>query len=230
MTFTRNAILLAVIMLGTSMLSVALTPTRHAATAQFDLESLIPRQFGDWQVDQQTAQATVLNPQSRELLDKIYSQVLSRTYINSDGRRIMLSIAYGVDQSQDTKIHRPEICYPAQGFQLVKKWNESIHAGTITLPVMRIESQLGNRHEPVTYWIRLGNSLVRGSIEQSIARIDYGLKNRQIPDGVLFRVSEINSDTKESLVLQDQFIRTLLTTLPPSSRKFLIASSSSEPN
>ena len=224
-SLTRRATLLAIIMLGTSVLSVALTPARRVEAAQFDLESLIPRQFGEWQEDKQIVQATVVNPQSRELLDKLYSQILTRTYINSSGRRIMLSIAYGVDQSHDTKIHRPEVCYPAQGFQLTNKWKEVIRAGAMALPVMRIETQLGNRREPVTYWMRVGNSLVRGSIEQSFAKIGYGLKNQQIPDGILFRVSEINPNTKESLALQDQFIHTLLAALTPANRKILIASS-----
>ena len=33
------------------------------------------------------------------------------------GRQIMLSIAYGEDQRDGMKLHYPEVCYPAQGFQ-----------------------------------------------------------------------------------------------------------------
>jgi len=220
--FTRRAIILAVLMLSASMLSAALTPTQRimVEAAQLDLEALIPHQFGDWQMLEGGVQA-VINPQTQQTLKKLYSQTLSRTYINSDGRRIMLSLAYGADQSQDNKIHKPEVCYPAQGFRIINKKNDIVHAETADLPVMRIVTQLGNRHEPVTYWIRMGDTLVRGAIEQNLARINYGLKG-YIPDGILFRVSEINPDIESSFSLQDQFIQSLLPSLTPDARKMLI--------
>jgi len=219
--FTRRAIILAVLMLGASMLSVALTPTRStmAEAKQFDLETLIPRQFGDWQMDERIASA-VINPQTQAGLNTLYSQILSRTYFNSDGRRIMLSLAYGEDQSSNNRIHRPEICYPSQGFQIIDKWKDVISADSMMLPVMRITTQLGNRHEPVTYWIRVGDTLVRGVIEQTFTRIGHGLTGN-IPDGILFRVSEINPDSKDSFALQDQFIQTLLMSLTPTDRNIL---------
>jgi EpsI family protein len=227
--FTRRAIILAVLMLGVSMLSVALTPTKRTTieAAQFDLESLIPHQFGDWQMDERTELA-VVNPQAQETLDRLYSQVLSRTYINRDGRRIMLSLAYGEesltyskDQSLDKRIHRPEICYPAQGFQIIDKWKDAVSLDSETLPVMRITTQFRDRYEPLTYWIRVGDTIVRGQIEQTFARMSYGLTGI-IPDGILFRVSEINRDFQDSFALQDQFIRALLSSLTPTGQKFLI--------
>jgi EpsI family protein len=226
--FARRAIILAALMLGTSVLTAALTPKKHVANLaeQPNLEDIIPHQFGDWKEVETLAQA-VVNPQTKETLDKIYSQVLSRTYINSAGRRIMLSLAYGTDQSSDNRIHRPEVCYPSQGFQLLKKRDDVVLARSIALPVMRIETQLGNRHEPVTYWIRIGESLAKGAFEQFFARLSYGFRG-YTPDGILFRVSEINPDIENSYILQDQFIQTLLDSLTPSALKMLIGSSTAK--
>jgi len=222
--FTRRAIILAVLMFGTSMLSVALTPPKNAVSEgmSFQLEAIIPDQFGDWQADERIAHA-VINPQAQQTLNRLYSQVLSRIYINSDGRRIMLSLAYGKDQSSENRVHRPEVCYPAQGFQMIKKWRDAISFDSETLPVMRITTKLGDRHEPVTYWIRMGDKLVRGQAEQTFARITYGLTGA-IPDGILFRVSEINRDSQDSFVLQDQFIRALLSSMRPADLEILIGS------
>lgn len=222
--FTRRAIILAVLMLGTSMLTVALTPTKRTAAEvhQFQLETIIPRQFGDWHTDEQIAN-TVINPEAQAAVSAIYSQILSRTYVNSNGRRIMLSLAYGEDQSSHNRIHRPEICYPSQGFQIINKWKDAVSTDLVTIPVMRITTQLGNRHEPVTYWIRVGNTLARGIIEQTFVRIGQGLSGN-IPDGILFRVSEINPNFQDSFTLQDQFIRTLLLSLTPADREILIGS------
>jgi EpsI family protein len=221
--FARRAIILAVLMLSTSMLTVAVTPRGAVAkAAQFQLETIIPRQFGDWQVDEQITHQ-VINPQAQETLSSLYSQTLSRTYFNSDGRRIMLSLAYGEDQSSHNRIHRPELCYPSQGFQIIDKWKDAISVDSVTLPVMRITAQLGNRHEPVTYWIRVGDTLVRGVIEQTFSRVAHGLTGN-IPDGILFRVSEINQNTQDSYVVQDQFIQALLLSLSPANQELLIGS------
>ncbi|MCL2589542.1 MAG: EpsI family protein [Betaproteobacteria bacterium] len=226
--FARRATLLAVLMLGASVLSVALTPTRYIAveTTRPDLEIIIPRQFGDWQMDDQIVQA-VVNPQKQAFIDLVYSQTLSRTYVNSKGRRIMLSLAYGKNQSDSSRMHIPEVCYPAQGFQIINKWKDVVSVDSMKIPAMRITTQLGNRHEPVTYWMRVGNSVVRGMVEQSFARIGYGLTG-DIPDGILFRTSEINPETQNSFILQDQFIRTLLSSLAPIDRQVLVGSIASK--
>jgi len=225
--FLRNAVVIGILMLGAFALSLIMTPELSTAPVQFDLQTLAPDQFGDWRKEEQPVQG-VINPQAQEFIDNLYSQTLSRTYINNNGRRIMLSLAYGTVQSgYQSEIHRPEVCYPAQGFQLIKKWKDVVGFKSTTLPVMRIVTQLGHRHEPVTYWIRIGDSLVRGAAEQSLARVGYGLTGH-IPDGILFRVSEINSDEQGSFSLQDQFIRALLSSLTSDQRKILIGSSKSK--
>jgi len=66
----------------------------------------------DWREDPQRI-VQVVDPQTRELLDKLYSETLSRTYVNANGYRIMLSLAYGSDQRDSLQVHKPEVCYPA---------------------------------------------------------------------------------------------------------------------
>jgi EpsI family protein len=221
----RRAIIVATLMCTASALAFFLTPTSVTQHAQFDLETIMPRQFGEWKMDEQTTR-DIINPQTQAFIDQLYSQTLARTYINKDGRHIMLSIAYGADQSHDKQIHKPEVCYPAQGFQVIRTQKVMIQAGGKELPAMRVETQLDGqykRHEPVTYWIRLGDDLVRGLVEQTIVRIRYGFGGH-IPDGVLFRISEINQDTEDSYELQDRFINELLPALTPDARKIMLGS------
>jgi EpsI family protein len=135
----------------------------------------------------------------------------------------MLSRAYGADQSTENRVHRPEVCYPAQGFSLLSQKKDVIREGDLGLPVMRLVTEAGNRREPLTYWIRFGDTIVRGSIEQSLARIRYGLRG-VIPDGLLFRVSEINPNTQQSFALQDAFINDLLSNIPQETKRVLIGS------
>lgn len=112
----RNVVLLALMLLSAG-LGAALRPNISLAdeSAPIDLKAMVPTAFGDWQ-EQLNLSNQIVDPQQQKKLDEIYSQTLSRTYINRQGYRIMLSIAYGKNQSDALQLHRPEICYPAQGF------------------------------------------------------------------------------------------------------------------
>jgi len=218
----RRASLLSVLMLVAAFLAWFLTPVITQRAGAIDLEGLVPRQFGEWHMDERTS-IEIINPRLKRALDQIYSQTLTRTYINKEGRRIMLSLAYGADQSNENRVHRPEVCYPAQGFVLNSREKDFIKEGGKEIPVMRIVADVGRSREPLTYWIRFGDSLIRGSLEQSLARIGYGLRGI-IPDGLLFRVSEVNQDVKQSFSLQDEFINDLLNNVSPEAKKVLVGS------
>jgi len=198
------------VMLAAAGIAVAVKPSERMAESRpkIDLEVAIPKSFGDWKIDTSIVPIAP-SPDVQALLDKIYSQTLSRTYIDSKGRRVMLSIAYGGDQSRETQVHKPEVCYPAQGFQI-----ESIAAGVLdaaagSIPVMRLVARKGPRVEPVTYWIAVGDTVVRGALEQNLARLKYGLTGT-VPDGILVRVSTISRDTESAYLQQQTFVSDLL--------------------
>jgi hypothetical protein len=112
MKLTAKTIALLALMLLSAALSAALRPRISLADERppIDLAAMVPKAFGDWREELNLA-ARVVNPQQRDLLDKIYSQTLSRTYVNAQGYRIMLSIAYGKNQSDALQLHKPEYCY-----------------------------------------------------------------------------------------------------------------------
>jgi len=115
----RVSIVMACLMVGALVAGVVIRPPAKApgTAPRFLLENIVPTKFGDWrELPAQGVQ--VVNPQTKELLDKLYSQTLTRTYANANGYRIMLSMAYGDDQRGNLQAHKPEVCYPAQGFQL----------------------------------------------------------------------------------------------------------------
>src|SRR5262249_52965046 len=129
----------------------------------------------------------------REALEKIYSQTLTRTYLDSRGRRVMLSVAYGGNQSRATQVHKPEVCYPMQGFTIASMAPAVVDAAALRIPVMRLVAVRGMRVEPITYWIAVGDVVVRGALEQNLARLKYGLTGT-VPDGILVRVSTISRE------------------------------------
>lgn len=181
-----------------------------------NLEAMIPKQLGGWRQEAQPV-AQVINPQTKELLDKLYSQILSRTYVNAEGYRIMLSIAYGNSQRGNLQAHKPEVCYPAQGFTLQSLTTAILTTEFGSIPATRLFTTMGQRKEPVTYWFTVGDSAIKSSIEKRIVEFRYGLTG-QIPDGLLFRVSSIDDDQARAYRFQDQFVARLLESVSPADR------------
>jgi len=220
---TVTALLLGGSMALASVSAKVLTPTHYLSAQRppLDLAAMVPTRFGDWS-EEVNHQAVVVNPQTEATLHKIYSQTLSRTYVNGGGERIMLSIAYGGDQSDAMQVHYPEVCYPAQGFQLTASQTAALDGPLGAIPVRRLETNLAQqRYEPVTYWTTVGDRAVVGGVNKKLAELDYGLRG-EIPDGLLFRVSSIDRNTAGAYQLHDRFILALAQQLTPAARQRLM--------
>jgi len=212
------SLVLGAAMAATSALTVALTPTARTPQAheQFSLEQMIPQRFGDWRIDPSVVPLAP-DPEQQGMLEKIYDQTLSRTYIDSAGRRVMLSIAYGGDQSKALQLHLPEVCYVAQGFQMVENDDGALPTRFGELPVKRLVARLQERNEPITYWITIGEHAARAGFQQKLRKLAYGLSG-EIPDGMLVRVSTIQGDASRAYQVQDRFVTDMLGAMAPRDR------------
>ena len=216
------SMMLGLAMAATSALTGALTPTVKLSQmqAQFKLETMIPAAFSDWSVDA-TVVPVQVDPQRQSVLEKIYDQTLSRTYINKAGDRVMLSIAYGGDQSRALQLHLPEVCYAAQGFDMLKSGEGALATRFGALSVRRLVAKQNSRVEPITYWITVGDKAVKSSFERKLQRLAYGLSGK-IPDGMLVRVSTIQADEPGAYRLQDRFVGQMLDVLDGKDRVRLL--------
>ena len=220
--------LLGALMLIAAGLTIAATPTKRMVDLgpKIDLEQLIPEAFGEWHIDRSIAPITVA-PDVQAKLDRIYNQTLSRTYVNSKGQRVMLSIAYGGDQSDATRAHRPEACYPAQGFKITSSSDSVVNAGQYTVPAKSLVAQMGARIEPITYWIMVGERVATSGTDQKLMQLSYTVRG-VIPDGMLVRVSNISPDARSSYDLHSRFVSDLAATIPaPLQPRFFGATGSS---
>lgn len=184
------------------------------------LESVFPKRFANWILDENQPM-TLVSPDIQAVMDKTYNQTLSRTYVNHEGDRIMLSVAYGGDQSDATRAHRPEVCYPVQGFQILSTLSSHAELGGMQVPVRQLVAQQGGRVEPITYWITVGDKVTLTGTEQKLAQLSYSSRGI-IPDGMLVRVSSIDRDTAKALATQQQFLADLAPALPASQRSLVI--------
>lgn len=223
-------------MLVVSFAAIKLQPSEaigaYKGAQKLQLESYIPQTFNDWRVLEMNA--LLVNPRLEKALNEIYAETLSRTYVDSNNNRVMLSIAYGENQSDSVALHAPEGCYGGQGFKIESLSKDMYVADFGRFPVMRMLAQKTDRIEPVTYWMRIGEKVVYPGKDTKIQKIKYGL-NGKIPDGLLFRVSTILNDTSESSIksafeTQDRFVNDLVLSVSTDRRAYIIGSLQYEPS
>lgn len=159
--------------------------------APLNLERDVPKAFGDWMALPDGGLA-IVNPETKALLSSLYDQTLSRTYVNElTGQSVMLSIAYGADQGDAKRLHFPEVCYPAQGFQVRSIGLVPIQIGERKVQARRLVAKRGSRVESIAYWTMVGESPVTGGANIKLAQLHYGFRGI-IPDGLIFRVSMLD--------------------------------------
>ncbi len=189
---------------------------------EFELQALFPMQLSGWQLVPESG-GLIVNPQLQASVEKLYSQVLTRTYVNGQGYRVMLSVAYGNDQRGGLQAHYPDLCYPAQGFKVLASHRGDVPWSGGKLPVRRLETELGPRKEPLSYWFVYGQRLLASdtTLQKRLIDVRLGVKGR-IADGLLVRVSSIDRDTTGAYAQQDAFVRALIDALDPGVRHRVI--------
>jgi EpsI family protein len=219
----RTILICSSLILSSSMFSIKMKPDEIMAKkySKIKLDSAFPKNFGPWQMVD-TGFSTIVNPQQNELIESLYSQILGRTYKNLSGDVIMLSMAYSEEQKGEVELHRPEVCYVAQGF-IINRHKSSIIAikdENISIQAQHFTAIHKNRNEIVTYWIRIGNDIVASGVSQQLSRVRHGITGL-IPDGFLFRVSSLSTDSRKANFLHRIFIGDILSNIDSKTRFFL---------
>lgn len=200
--------------------AVAFTPKRMMADekAPIKLEAIIPTAFAGWTVD--TSMTPVLpDPTVQNKLDQLYSQTLNKTFVNAQGQKVMLSIAYGRNQnSESTAAHRPEFCYVSQGFSIHSFGQNQLKLPTHDIKVIRLQAAAGPRIEPITYWVTLSDEASVPGLDRKLTQLRYGLQG-MIVDGMLVRVSSLADsstpvDKRPDYKLHDDFVSALEKAVP----------------
>jgi EpsI family protein len=176
------------------------------------LDKNIPKQIGAWREDVGGA-AAIVNPETQQLLDSLYTELLSRTYVGPDGHRIMLSIAYGRNQADDKAVHYPDVCYPAQGFKISNKQKALLQVAGKTIGANQMVATMGRRNEPITYWATVGQYVIPGPAQHKLKQLEYGFSGK-VPDGLIFRISSIGDAASEEYKIQSDFIQHLAENIP----------------
>jgi EpsI family protein len=218
-----NIIVAIALILSAAVAAQTMIPHRKLGKAptQEELERMIPTSFGQWTYEPQVR--LVEPPGSDTLSKQIYNAELARGYRDPEGRLVMFLIAYGASQSDRLQLHRPEICYAAQGFRVdrLTTVNIDLGAGLPNIPVRHMLAVRENRQEPITYWMRLGDTVATNAVERQVLKVEYGLRG-YISDGALVRLSTVGLPEEQAYELQTRFLSDFLRSVDSDTRRFLI--------
>jgi EpsI family protein len=222
----RRDLLIGGASLAAAGLSYGLKPRRRVSLLGKDkMESIVPATIPGWSA---ASAEGLVKPKVEGLAATLYNEIVQRTYIGEAiDAEVMLLIAYGGTQSDVLQLHRPEVCYPALGFQI-----ESKRAAPLTLPgggilpVVQVVAVAGERRENIVYWTRLGEALPTDGSQQRAILLKDAMQGF-IPDGVLVRASMVHNDPAEAFKVLGAFVPTLLAAVPPSGRPALIGTAPS---
>jgi EpsI family protein len=214
----RQALVVFAGMAGAAGLAALFKPRRRndADTPRIDLDGMFPSRFGAWHVDA-AMQAFVRPAAQQGKRYRIYDQVLERTFIDDRGRRVMLSVAFGGEQSASMQLHRPEVCYRASGYEVGDSQAAVLQLGDRPVPITRLKAVMPGRPEPITYWTVLGGAAVADDGSFQLRRLRFAAQ-RELLDGMLVRVSSIDPDAARAFALHQQFALALSQALAPADR------------
>lgn len=215
----RQSLMFACGMGVTSLLAAVAPPRRRkGAPERVNLDTLFPLNVGPWRTV--GAVNAFVRPANNPVY-RIYEQVLERTYVDDAGLPIMLSVAYGGNQTDGLELHRPEVCYRYGGFSVRGVRPAEVRAGKLALPVTRMIAELPGRTEPVTYWTTLAGELVSDANTYRLLNLSYAVQ-RLIVEGMLVRVSSIDTLAERAYAVHSRFVEALVLALPPNDRNLVI--------
>ena len=182
------------------------------------LQTQIPAAFGEWREVSGTV-PILPDPEIQQKVAKTYAQTVARTYTDGSGRTVMLTAAYGDDQSGElTQVHRPEICYRAQGFSVRTLRDDQLKFSSHSIPLRRVITERGTRREPLSYWVTVGDRAVLPGLSRKFEQLKLGVAGWR-PDGMLIRVSSIDDDQSRAFAIQDQLLHELAAQMNPAVRR-----------
>jgi EpsI family protein len=220
----RRSLLIGASLALTAGAAYAATPRRSEnRLARQKLGNIVPLQIGSWQFA--SAEGVVVPREDEAAAQDGYDQVLTRTYSSGDEPAVMLLLAYGSTQGGSLQLHRPETCYPGQGFRLSNFSDHELSiAGSTLVEGRTFTAQRDDRVERLLYWTRISNDFPRNTAQEYRAILTSILKG-VIPDGILVRLSTLEPDIGRADAALARFADLLVRSVTVPNKGILIGTS-----
>ena len=215
---TRRAVMGGVLALASGVAYARQPKASMPIMKKAAFEKLMPGPFGNWQL---LGDDGIVLPPPDALRDRLYDNLVTRTYQAPGLPLVMMLIAYNNEQDGVLQVHRPEVCYPVGGFQLSQTQRIDVPLANGSVPSNIFTAEAPGRLEQVMYFTRLGTEFPRSWAEQRIAVVKANLAG-DIPDGVMMRVSVIGINQERARPILAEFTRDFISAAPTRLQRLLV--------
>lgn len=177
----------------------------------------IPAKVGGWRAEKSSE---VVLPAPDEASDDLYQNLETRVYTGDGLPDIMFLCAYSNVQKNDVQVHRPEVCYPASGYPIIKTTAKQVMLRQSKINARFLVADRGGPKEMILYWTRVGAEFPDNWQNQRIAMAKANLSGN-VPDGALFRVSCILDSEEMAFANLQEFCRIFYDSASTDFRKLL---------
>ncbi len=217
----RRAVLVGGAMVAAGLTAQVLMPRKsERGPTATKIDPLMPSTIAGWTF---TTREGVVQTQETTPIEG-YDQLITRVYTGTGLPTIMLLIAYGSTQGGSLQLHRPETCYPGEGFSIRNTANADLRLdGADKIAAQTFTAVRDERVEHLLYWTRISEYFPRTTSEEYLGIIRR-VVNGIVPDGVLVRLSTIGTDAPTGMAALDRFASGLIWRSPDALRRVLIGS------
>ncbi len=217
---SRRNVIAGGLMVAASGLAYARQPNVTAPPIKKGaIDKSLPPNVADWRFE--SSSGLVLPPPD-SLSDRLYDEIATRVYVADKLPPVMLLVAYSNVQDGMLQVHRPETCYPVGGFSLSASRVMELDIGAARPVPCRFFTATGSsRTEQVLYWTRIGREIPGEWIDQRLAVVRANLR-REVPDGILVRLSIVDPDAATAVPLLQKFTSSLIQQVPVATRKLFL--------
>lgn len=217
---SRRNVVAGGLMIAASGLAYARAPTTQVPPIKKGaIDASLPRTVLGWRFE--SSSGLVLPPPD-SLSDRLYDEIATRVYVGEDLPPVMLLVAYSNVQDGMLQVHRPETCYPVGGFALSDLQVVEMNVGASRPVPCRFFTATGvSRTEQVLYWTRIGSEIPGRWFDQRMAVFRANLRG-EVPDGILVRLSVLDTDAKSAIPVMERFTTALIRQLPTATRKLFV--------
>lgn len=217
---SRREVVTGLLMASAALVAAARKPNIHMDyLGQHKLDDVIPSRIGRWAF---VSNSGLVVPPDDQLQLALYSQLLTRVYTDGNNA-IMLLVAYSAAETGFLQVHRPEFCYTAAGYQLSDFARQGVQLSPSSgFQANSLTATRDGSIEQLLYWVRIGNHIPHSWSEQRLVFAGDNLR-RVLPDAALIRVSMVSPDRGAAFAMIDDFVRSMIASVPPNLRHVFIA-------
>ena len=201
-SLNRRSMVIGGALLACGALAIVRQPSSMAIPIGEDkFKAMLPAVVGPWR---SRPSVELVLPPADALSEKLYENIETRIYEGKDLPEIMFLIAHSSIQSDNTQVHRPEVCYPAAGFNIISDEMLKLTVGNRKIAARLLAADRGGPVEYIVYWVRVGKEFPAKWLDQRVEMMISNVAGHS-PDGVLVRFSTISNDAAKATATLTNF-------------------------